>query len=46
MRHQNEYAICIDHWAGIILKGDGNYEILSLKEEKGSVSDDNQFSPG
>ena len=37
-RHSNERGICIDHWASIVIPGDGTFEIFSPKDKVGSVN--------
>ena len=37
LRHPGEQGICIDHWAALVLNGDGTYKVLSLKGKAGSL---------
>ena len=37
LRHPGEQGICIDHWAALIMNGDGTYKVLSLKGKPGSL---------
>eukprot|EP00928_Gymnodinium_smaydae_P014330 TRINITY_DN15227_c0_g1_i2.p1 TRINITY_DN15227_c0_g1~~TRINITY_DN15227_c0_g1_i2.p1 ORF type:complete len:332 (-),score=50.07 TRINITY_DN15227_c0_g1_i2:99-1094(-) len=43
LRHRGEQAICIDHYAALIVEGD-SYRVLSLPGENGSVLDNGTFS--
>ena len=42
--HPGEQGICIDHWAALVLTGDGKYEVLSLDDKKGSLMPDDSQS--
>ena len=42
LRHPNERAICIDHFAALVVEA-GRYRVLSLANQPGSVSGDEQF---
>lgn len=44
LRHPGEQGICIDHWAALVLTGDGKFEVLSLDDKKGSLLPDDSQS--
>eukprot|EP01062_Namystynia_karyoxenos_P038692 TRINITY_DN28114_c0_g1_i1.p1 TRINITY_DN28114_c0_g1~~TRINITY_DN28114_c0_g1_i1.p1 ORF type:complete len:342 (+),score=111.05 TRINITY_DN28114_c0_g1_i1:66-1028(+) len=43
MRHPGETAVCIDHWAALIVEGE-NYRVFSLPGREGSALPDGSFS--